>query len=39
VPVIKENIMAHPADQRAHIKDISNAIPEFNGKRYTFKDL
>jgi len=30
---IKENIMADPAAQRAYVKDISNAIPEFNGQK------
>jgi len=33
VPDIKENILADPAAQRAYIKDISNAIPEFNGQK------
>jgi len=33
VPDIKENIMADAAAQRAYIKDISNAIPEFNGQK------
>jgi len=33
VPDIKENIMADPAAQRAYVKDISNAIPEFNGQK------
>jgi len=33
VPDTKENIMADPAAQRAYIKDISNAIPEFNGQK------
>jgi len=33
VPDIKDNIMADPAVQWAYIKDISNAIPEFNGQK------
>jgi len=33
VPDTKENIMADPAAQRAYIKDISNAIPEFYGQK------
>jgi len=33
VPGLRENIMADPAAQTAYIKDISNAITEFNGQK------